>query len=122
MWAWTLRLKTSPRRLIGHINLQKSEDTNRGFWIDPAYQRRGLMTEAAGAVTDYWFNVLNFAVLRIPKAAPNIASRRISEKQGMRLVATEERDYVAGRFLTEIWEITADDWNGRGSKITTQGG
>jgi ribosomal-protein-alanine N-acetyltransferase len=113
MWAWTLRLKTSPGDLIGHINLQKSEDTNRGFWIDPAWQHRGLMTEAAEVVTDYWFNVLKFPLLRVPKAALNIASRRISEKQGMRLVGTEERDYVSGRFLTELWEITADEWHGR---------
>jgi [ribosomal protein S5]-alanine N-acetyltransferase len=51
--------------------------------------------------------------LRVPKAAPNIASRRISEKQGMRLTGTEERDYVSGRFLTEIWEMTAGEWNAR---------
>ena len=40
----------------------------------------------------------------------NIASRRISEKTGMRVIATEEREYVSGRLLTEIWEITADEW------------
>jgi RimJ/RimL family protein N-acetyltransferase len=45
----------------------------------------------------------------------NIASRRISEKQGMRVVATDERDYVAGRLLTEVWEITAEEWNARRS-------
>ena len=26
------------------------------------------------------------------------------------IIATEERDYVSGRLLTEIWEITADEW------------
>ena len=36
------------------------------------------MTEAADAVTDYWFNTLKFPVLRVPKAAANIASRRVS--------------------------------------------
>jgi len=72
------------------------------------------MTEAAEVVTNYWFNVLKFNVLRAPKAIVNQASRRISEKNGMRLIATEERDYVAGKFLTEIWEITAEEWNARG--------
>ena len=28
----------------------------------------------------------------------------------MRVIGTEERDYVSGRFLSEIWEITADEW------------
>ncbi len=49
-------------------------------------------------------------VLRVAKAAGNLASRRISEKQGMRLVGTGERDYVSGRLPSEIWEITAEEW------------
>jgi RimJ/RimL family protein N-acetyltransferase len=64
-------------------------------------------------VTDYWFDVLGFPVMRIPKAVANIASRRISEKQGMRLVGTEERNYVSGRQMSEIWEITAEEWRGK---------
>jgi [ribosomal protein S5]-alanine N-acetyltransferase len=35
------------------------------------------MSEAAEVVTDYWFDVLKFPVLRVPKATENIASRRI---------------------------------------------
>ena len=45
------------------------------------------MTEASDAVTDFWFNTLKFPVLRVPKAIANTASRRISEKQGMRVIA-----------------------------------
>jgi ribosomal-protein-alanine N-acetyltransferase len=112
-WHWTLRLKTAPEQMIGFISLIKGETENRGFWMSPPYQGRGLMTEACDAVTDYWFNALKFPVLRVPKAIANAASRRISEKQGMRVVATEERDYVGGRFPTEIWEITAEEWRAR---------
>jgi hypothetical protein len=54
-------------------------------------------------------------VLRVPKAVANSASRRISEKQGMRVVATVEREYVSGRLPAEIWEITAEEWNRRRS-------
>jgi [ribosomal protein S5]-alanine N-acetyltransferase len=112
-WVWSLRLKSAPERLIGSISLMKGETNNRGFWIGLPWQGQGLMSEAAEAVTDYWFDELGFAVLRVPKAAANAASRRISEKQGMRVVAEEERDYVGGRFLTEIWEITAEEWRAR---------
>ena len=69
------------------------------------------MTEACEAVTDYWFDVLKFPVLRVPKAIANTASRRISEKQGMRVIAVEERDYVSGRLPGEVWEITAEEWH-----------
>jgi RimJ/RimL family protein N-acetyltransferase len=71
------------------------------------------MSEACEIVTDFWFNVLAFSVLRVPKAVSNVASRRISEKQGMRVIATAERDYVGGRFPAEIWEITTEEWNDR---------
>jgi [ribosomal protein S5]-alanine N-acetyltransferase len=111
-WHWTLRLKTDTGQMIGFISLLKGE-TNRGFWIGRQWQGQGLMTEACDAVTEYWFEVLKFPMLRVPKASANVASRRISERQGMRVIATEERGYVSGRLPTEIWEITAEEWNAR---------
>jgi [ribosomal protein S5]-alanine N-acetyltransferase len=112
-WHWTLRLKSAPVKIIGAIDLRVGENENRGFWLAPRWQGQGLMTEACDAVTDFWFNTLKMSVLRAPKAILNVASRRISEKQGMRLIATEERDYVSGRFPSEIWEITAEEWRAR---------
>jgi ribosomal-protein-alanine N-acetyltransferase len=112
-WHWTLRLKTDPDRIIGEIGLTKHETDNRGFWLDPEFHNRGLMTEAADAVTDYWFDVLGMPVLRVPKAIANVTSRRVSEKQGMRVIATVDRDYVSGRLPAEIWEITAEEWRQR---------
>jgi [ribosomal protein S5]-alanine N-acetyltransferase len=110
-WHWTLRLKTSPDRLIGFISLMNKQDNNRGFWMGLPWQRQGYMTEACQTVTDYWFDVLKFPVLRVPKAAVNVASRRISEKSGMRMIATQEHEYIAGRFLQETWELTAEEWH-----------
>ena len=86
---------------------------NRGFWLGPAWQRQGLMTEAVEAVTAFWFEELHMATLRAPKAVANLASRRISEKTGMRLVESKESDYVSGRLPTEGWEITAEEWRAR---------
>jgi len=112
-WAWTLRLKSAPDQLIGAISVFRSETDNRGFWLGLPWHRQGLMTEACDAVTDYWFEVLKFPVLRVPKAIANAGSRRISEKQGMRVIAREDRDYVSGRLPSEIWEITAEEWRQR---------
>ena len=86
------------------------ENNNRGFWLGLPWQGQGLMTEACNAVTDYWFDTLGFPVLRAPKAIANTTSRRISEKQGMRVIATEQREYVCGRLQAEIFEITAAEW------------
>ena len=119
-WHWTLRLKTSPEQIIGAIGLSKGEWMNRGFWLSPDRQGKGLMTEAVIATTDYWFDVLGFPILRAPKAVANIASRRISEKTGMRVVAMQEHDYVCGRLPTEIWEITAEEWRMRRSSLVPE--
>jgi RimJ/RimL family protein N-acetyltransferase len=117
-WHWTLRLREAPEELIGAINLTSKEThATRGFWLGLPWHGRGLMTEAASAVNDYCFDVAGFDVLRIPKAVANTTSRRVSEKTGMRVIATEERDYVSGRLLTEIWEITADEWREKRTPI-----
>ena len=115
---WTLRRKASPEFLIGVISLARSngdpaKKEHRGFWLDPAWRGRGLMSEACEVVTDYWFDVLKEPVLRAPKAVANEGSRRISLRQGMRVIWTGERDYVAGRLPSEIWEITALEWRAR---------
>ncbi|HXA84866.1 MAG TPA: GNAT family N-acetyltransferase [Candidatus Dormibacteraeota bacterium] len=112
-WAWTLRLKGNPDQLIGAISVFRHETDNRGFWLGLPWQRQGFMSEACDAVTDFWFDVLKFPVLRVPKAIANTGSRRISEKQGLRVIAREDRDYVSGRLPSEIWEITAEEWRVR---------
>ncbi len=113
-WNWSIRLRAAPDRLIGSIRLKAEGDgEHRGFWLGLPWQGQGLMTEASDAVTDFWFNTLKFPILRVHKAIANSMSRRVSEKQGMRVIAVIERDYVAGRLPAELWEITAEEWNAR---------
>ena len=112
-WHWTLRPRHAADDPVGVISLMAHRDNNRGFWIGSPWQGRGYMTEAADAVTDFWFAELGRDVLRVPKAAANEASRRISERSGMRVVRTEMRDYVSGRRLAEVWEITRAEWLAR---------
>jgi len=112
-WLWTIRRKADPEKLIGLISLTKTENENRGFWIVPEWSRQGLMSEACDAATNYWFEVLKYPVLRVPKAIANEGSRRISERQGMRVVSSEQRDYVSGRLPSELWKITAEEWRAR---------
>src|SRR5438876_4113868 len=73
-WHWTLRLKTTPDQIIGSICLMTTGADNRGFWLGLPCHRQGLMTEACDVVTNYWFESLKFPILRVSKAAANIAS------------------------------------------------
>ncbi len=49
-------------------------------------------------------------LLRVPKAAPNLGSRRISERTGMRLIRTDTGNFVEGTFPRDIWEMTREEW------------
>ncbi len=108
-WHWPLRLKDEPDQIVGAINLNRGERENRGFWVGLPWQRRGL-TEACAAANAFWFGVLGFPVLRVGKAAANEASRRVSMREGMRLLGTEEREFVSGLLPAELWELTVDEW------------
>lgn len=110
---WTIRPKAHPDMIIGMIGLMLQPDDNRGFWLDPAWQGRGLMTEACAAVTDFWFDTLGQPMLRVPKAKHNAPSRAISERSGMRVIWEGERDYVGGPGPAELWEISAAEWRAR---------
>ena len=110
-WHWTLRFKSNPGAIIGCISLMTGQPDNRGFWLGLPWQGQGLMSEPCADVTDFWFDELKFPVLRTSKAIGNTASHRISEKQGMRLIGTGEREYVSGVLPSEVWEITADEWH-----------
>lgn len=112
-WVWSIRPKAEPARLIGLIHLVAGAGDNRGFWLDPAWQGQGLMTEAADRVAEFWFDDLGMEVLRISTAVENSGSRNISVRSGMRVVARDERDYVGGRLPSETWEITKAEWLAR---------
>jgi ribosomal-protein-alanine N-acetyltransferase len=116
-WHWTLRLKSAPGQMIGAIAVMDG-DNNRIFWIASPWQRQGLMTEACDAATEFWFDVLARPLLRTHKAADNVASRRISERNGMRVIATEMKDYPGGPRPTLICLLTREEWlAGRSSPI-----
>lgn len=120
-WHWTLRLKSAPAQVIGAIGLGRRDHDNRGFWLGLPWHGQGLMTEAVTATNDYWFDVLGFPVLHVSKAEANLASRRISEKTGMRLIGKSEKTYVSGTLPSEIWEITAEEWHVARTRLAPRG-
>ena len=109
-WHWSLRLRSDPEVLIGVISLHDEPDNNRGFWLSPAFWRQGLMSEACAAVNTFWFEGLQRPCMRVPKAALNEGSRRLSQREGMRLIAQGESDYVCGKLPSALWELSREAW------------
>lgn len=108
-WHWMIRLAESAQS-IGSISLYASPGNNRGFWLAPQWQGKGYMSEACAAVNRYWFEVLGKPVMQVPKAVDNHASRRVSEREGMRLVEVQKGHFVCGVMGKEIWELERDEW------------
>jgi RimJ/RimL family protein N-acetyltransferase len=110
---WAITLKDGDDELIGRIDLWPFDGVTRdmrGFYLARAYWGRGLITEAAEAVTDYALRVLEWPFLYLTNAEVNLASHRVKAKQGATLIAREPAAYMAGEFLREVWLLTREDW------------
>lgn len=110
---WAIVPRQGPAELIGIIELRRDDGVSRdhrGFWLDPDFQGRGFMTEAAERVTAFAFLELGWACLWLTNAVDNAASRRIKEKQGARLVERTLGHFVSGPGLKEVWVLERDAW------------
>ncbi len=64
-----------------------------GYWLDPVFQGRGIMTEAAKAVIDFAFNSLGTHKIETGHFVVNPTSGRVIEKCGFRKVGIKEKHY-----------------------------
>jgi ribosomal-protein-alanine N-acetyltransferase len=113
---WAIIPKEGPAEMIGCIDLWPDDGHShdmRAFWLDPEFQRRGLMMEAAQRVTAYAFCELRWPHLWLSNAQENHASRRIKEKQGARLVDLVIRQQVGGKGEVMVWQLMRREWLAR---------
>ena len=110
---WAITLKGGADEPIGLISLWKdgaAARDQRGFWLDPEFWGRGLMTEAANRVTDYALVELGWPQLFLSNAEINRASHRVKEKQGATIVDRTPRRYVYGDGVKVTWLLTREAW------------
>ena len=113
---WAIIPKSGPADLIGTIDLWPDDGVSRsqrGFWLAPEFQGKGLMIEAAERVTEHAFCDLGWPHLWFTTAQDNHPSRRIKEKQGARLVDLMIGEHVAGRGPQMVWLLLREDWLAR---------
>ena len=80
--------------LIGDCGLEQMEDLGAaelGYDFRSDFWNQGYATEAATAVRDYAFDVLGLPQLISLIRVGNLASKRVAEKAGMKLVEEFER-------------------------------
>lgn len=70
-----------------------------GYWIDKSHSGKGYMTEAAKAVVEYGFCVLNLNRIVIRCNTKNLASQKVAEKLGFQYEGTlRECENLYGQF------------------------
>jgi RimJ/RimL family protein N-acetyltransferase len=101
--------------LIGYCGFLHQEVDGRneieiGYRLHPDYWNRGLAREAAQVVGDHAFRDLNLPKVISLVHPDNIASRRVTEKNGMKI----ERETVFRGFPTLVFAITREQWLAEG--------
>ena len=83
-----------------------------GYWLSPAHQRKGLMTEAVQAVVRFGFETIGLHKIVVTCMADNVASRRVIEKAAFRWVGRAEDDvWRDGKWHAHLlYELTAPEW------------
>jgi RimJ/RimL family protein N-acetyltransferase len=96
--------------VIGYCGFHHHPEVPReieiGYRLHPDYWNRGLITEAARAVRDH-----AFADLKLPRVVSlihpeNIPSRRVAEKNGMKV----DKEITFRGFLTLVYAMTREQW------------
>ena len=95
-----------------HFAAWRIDRAEIGYWLAPPLWGRGIMTEAATAVTRWGFETLGLHKITIGCVEGNLASRRIIEKIGYRFLAVLEEDFWRdGRWQAHRrYELTAAEW------------
>jgi RimJ/RimL family protein N-acetyltransferase len=89
-----------------HWHLDGADEIEIGYRLHPDYWNRGLASEAAQAVRDHAFRDLNLPKVISLIHPDNVPSRRVAEKNGMKI----ERETVFRGFPTQVFAITREQW------------
>ena len=101
------------RKLIGGCRFWftnvKRDEVYIGYIINPLYWKNGYATEAAQALIDYTTTSSKITRIKATCDVLNIASQRVLEKCGFKLISTIEKDFkMKGRYRdTYVYEKLA---------------
>ena len=84
-------------RIIGFIDLKNIDwdipKTQIGFYIDEAYEGKGIISKAISKIINYCFDDKGFEKLFMRIHPDNLAAKKVAEKCGFELEGTIRKDY-----------------------------
>jgi ribosomal-protein-serine acetyltransferase len=101
-------------RLVGWANLEIDEQARGevGYWIDAAFEGRGLVTRTVSAMLDHAFGPLGLHRVGLRAVADNVRSRSVAERLGFTLegVLREYASFPDGRRDLAVYGLLAREW------------
>lgn len=101
--------------LIGRIALTGIErgpfqNAHLGYFVDKAYQNKGIATQAVGKILEYGFCQIKLHRIDAAVMPNNVRSIKVLEKHGFRLIGVSPRHLmIAGRWEDHLlYAITAE--------------
>ena len=94
-------------RCVGDVQIRCKEgayrrDADMGYVLLDKYKGQGVMTEAVGRICKQAFAALDILRISARIYAPNIASRRVLEKNGFQLEGTMRRAVCKGEQVYDM--------------------
>jgi ribosomal-protein-alanine N-acetyltransferase len=111
--VWAAQLKDGGT-FVGWIGLTKvfepeelSGATEVGWFVDRAHWRQGLATEGGGRALQFGFDILNLERILARYDPENVASGKVMEKLGMRVVGDMPKVNAPGTM--RVYEISSGE-------------
>lgn len=107
--TWAIRADGALAGMIGVHGLTPHGAGEIGYWMAPGHRRRGLLTEAGRAVTDWALSPAGLALARLEwrAAVGNVGSARVAQALGFRYEGTLRAALVNGAGVRDDGWIAA---------------
>ncbi len=114
-YTFTILSNKNPEEKFGKSSIRKTKTPdiwNVGFWVHPANQKKGIMTEALGALLRFGFENLNAIQIEAAYATWNKASEKVLSNNGFKFAKYLEKGFLKN----DVWVpenevcITKEEW------------
>ena len=111
-FCWAIEVEGKFSGAVSMHVYEPHKTASLGFDLNPRLWKRGLTTEAAGAVVDAAFGTLRVRKVWATADAPNIASIRVLEKLGMQREGLQrEHHWRRGEPVDIVlYAVLRDEW------------
>ncbi|MEZ4849282.1 MAG: GNAT family protein [Bacteroidia bacterium] len=115
-YSFTIVSRDESAQRLGRISIRPDQGENVwniGYWTHPEHQKKGIMTEAVGAILEFGFTQLQATKITACTATWNKASEKVLLNHGFTFVRFIEQGFQKkGEWVSENeYELNMEDWN-----------